>query len=132
MIEGSALWDAQAAGNFSRRSHVSIRRGCYEGLFHKSADEDVASARRARGRDCLPGGSNRGAGGGPRGRAGRCALGAERDLSSDQRIDDCLVVPCPILSAVSCIPAPDPLEYCGAFTHVPSQKTAAGKSPKTE
>src|SRR5450755_1481050 len=104
MIEGSALWDAQAAGNFSRRSHVSIRRGCYEGLFHKSAHEDVAFARRARGRDCLPGGSNRGAG------------GAERDLSSDQRIDDCLVVPCPILSAVSCIPAPDPLEYCGAST----------------
>src|SRR6266568_8504398 len=85
VIEGTEESES-LAGNFSRRPSVTIMRESHEGLFHKLADENLASARRARAADSLPGGPSRGTGGGPRGCAGSRANGAERDLSSDLKI----------------------------------------------
>ena len=70
-------------GNFFRGPSVPLAKRMYEGLFHKSTDQNLAPADCACGGDRLSGGSNRGSGGSSRGGARSCADGAERHLTSD-------------------------------------------------
>src|SRR5579859_1260963 len=69
-----------ALGTFSAASPYSMERGRYEGLLYKLADESLDPSRRARRSTCLPDRTDRGSGGGPRGRAGGRADCVARDL----------------------------------------------------
>ena len=97
---------ARSPGNFSHGRRVLIRRGCYEGLFHKPANKDLADVGGACGRACLSGMPNRSAGGGSRGCAGSRANGVEHDLSEG---DLSSVDGCAELSALTTVHFPSAL-----------------------